>query len=294
MCKKPFLCAPVGLKSSAPILSEGAREALTPHPCGKCMHCRFNKAREWTNRIMLETLVHEESTFVTLTYHDDFLPCDGSLIPKEMTDFIKRLRARIEPIKIRYFGVGEYGEKSERPHYHLIIFGIGPQYEEVIRKAWPYGFVMAGDVTRGSARYCTGYVVKGWRESLYEGKEKLNGRHPEFMRCSKMGGGLGYGAVLQIAEKLKGKKLDRVVREVRIGRKKYPLGRYLTDKLADLLEYDFNKREMEYYEFQKGIFDKHLTDNGGAIYVDRIFEEDRIKRLQQVKRNKIYKQRRSV
>lgn len=37
--------------------------------------------------------------------------------------FFKRLRKWYGK-PIRYFGTGEYGSKTQRPHYHFIIFGL--------------------------------------------------------------------------------------------------------------------------------------------------------------------------
>ena len=42
--------------------------------CGQCKGCRVNKRRQWTHRILLESMCHESSAFVTLTYDNDHLP----------------------------------------------------------------------------------------------------------------------------------------------------------------------------------------------------------------------------
>ena len=74
---------------------------------------------------MIEAGQHTDNAFVTLTYADDQLPDGNSLCPEDVTKFLKRLRKRIDPVKIRYFLCGEYGEGStSRPHYHLILFGL--------------------------------------------------------------------------------------------------------------------------------------------------------------------------
>jgi len=90
--------------------------------CGQCIHCRANRRREWVLRILLELEKHEFNTFLTLTYDDVHLPGDQSLQPKHLTDFFKRLRKKVE-YPIRYYAVGEYGEETERPHYHIALFG---------------------------------------------------------------------------------------------------------------------------------------------------------------------------
>lgn len=65
--------------------------------CGQCNPCRINRRRLWTHRIMLESLKHGDSSFVTLTY--ETLPSDGSLVPKDLQNFMKYLRMRVSPKK---------------------------------------------------------------------------------------------------------------------------------------------------------------------------------------------------
>lgn len=95
-------------------------------PCGKCYACRLNYAKAWADRCLMESLQYDENYFVTVTYNDDFVPhaSNGHLTlePKDITDFIKRLRS--DGHEFRYFYCGEYGSKSWRPHYHLIMFGL--------------------------------------------------------------------------------------------------------------------------------------------------------------------------
>ena len=77
-------------------------------PCGQCIECRLQYARDWANRCMLEAQYHDENWFLTLTYDDDHLPdrhelvnCDtGEIVPSpivslnkdELSSFMKRLR----------------------------------------------------------------------------------------------------------------------------------------------------------------------------------------------------------
>lgn len=43
-------------------------------PCGKCVGCRLDYAKQWANRLMLELQYHKEAYFVTLTYDDEHVP----------------------------------------------------------------------------------------------------------------------------------------------------------------------------------------------------------------------------
>lgn len=104
-------------------------------PCGHCIGCRLKYSKVWADRCMAESRYHDSNLFLTLTYNDDHLPVpheleDGSLSPvhplvkRDVQLFIKRLRRKLPDQKIRYFLCGEYGSKSMRPHYHLILFGL--------------------------------------------------------------------------------------------------------------------------------------------------------------------------
>lgn len=93
--------------------------------CGKCYECKQERARNWTYKIFLEALNHKQKCFITLTYKN-VRKNKNQLNKKELQDFIKRLRRRIEPKKIKIFTAGEYGEAKGRPHYHLIILGYAP------------------------------------------------------------------------------------------------------------------------------------------------------------------------
>lgn len=122
----------------------------------------------------MEKQLHDEACFITLTYSDEFLPEYGTLVRKHLTDFFKRLRKSLEPKKVRYFAVGEYGDLSGRPHYHVILFGHDFSEDRKIYKngrhplfqskalsdLWPFGFANFGTVTFESAAYCARYCLK--------------------------------------------------------------------------------------------------------------------------------------
>lgn len=147
-------------------------------PCRKCAHCRRQRAIEWKTRLLHELAYWENAVFLTLTYHPECMPEDLSVDKTELQRWLKRLRRRIEPRKVRYYAVGEYGEKFGRPHYHAIVFGlqacgscwsccqkgIGPDRPsadcEVIRDTWNLGFVDVEDVTAASIGYVCGYIEK--------------------------------------------------------------------------------------------------------------------------------------
>lgn len=95
--------------------------------CGVCLYCQQQYSKGWATRLMLESKLHNESCFVTLTYNDANLPYNNSLQKRDVQLFIKRLRKKLAPKKIRYFLTGEYGGRKGRAHYHLVIFGYVPK-----------------------------------------------------------------------------------------------------------------------------------------------------------------------
>lgn len=135
-------------------------------PCGHCIPCRVAHSREWSTRLMCEKLYHKKCCFLTLTYDNEHLPKDYSLVPQHLSKFWKDVRN--DGFKVKYYSCGEYGDKFKRPHYHAIVFGLGQEDENYIRETWSRGFVYCGTVTYDSCRYCGDYVMK-----KYNGKKKI-------------------------------------------------------------------------------------------------------------------------
>ena len=136
----------------------------TPYPCGQCLTCRINQRRIWTARLCLEDQANGPGLFVTLTYDDENVP--NRLEKGHVQKYFRSLRKRGN--EFRYFAVGEYGEQTLRPHYHLLLFRkcensycewpIG--FEQDISQCWKFGFTFTGTVSRFAAQYCAGYVTK--------------------------------------------------------------------------------------------------------------------------------------
>ena len=291
MCRQPYMKRPTGIKKTDVIMSHDARLAATPFGCGQCLPCRINKAREWTHRLLLEQTMHGDSCFITLTYMDEHLPIGYNLKPTDLTNFLKKLRRAIEPQRIRYFAVGEYGDNSWRPHYHLAIFGLGIFYHNLIMETWGKGFIQMGDLNKDSARYMVGYCTK---KMTNKKDTRLQGRYPEFMRCSKQKGGLGAGAVQKVADQLKKEKYFdiKILREFVYGKKKMPLGRYLSMKLAERIGVSELDLKMELWAHQEEIFEQHLKDD--EVYYNNVQEEKQSERLSQEKKQQIFKQRKQI
>ena len=294
LCLKPYVKQGVGITQKMVVLSEEARAAATPFPCGKCINCRINKARVWTNRLLLEQISMPVSCFVTLTYDDEHMPEGMNLKPEDMTLFLKRLRYYVSPAKIRYYYAGEYGDRSQRPHYHAALFGIGYDHQDIIMKSWedrngkPIGYIMVGDLTEQSARYICGYVIKGWNKNA---KKQLKGRVPEFARMSRKPG-IGGVAAVRIGYKLRDKNVG-IRTEFQIGNKKLPLGKYMSERIGKMQK-DVSREtwEVNFWKYQQELFELYMDEEN--IMLDNLNKEWYGKRRRAEKRNKLLNRRNKI
>lgn len=149
----------------SPFFTVSDNSRLVGFPCGKCPVCLQKRANEWSLRISLESRMYEDIAFVTLTYSNETLYSD-KLIPSHLSSFMKRLRTYVMRSgflgKLRFYGVGEYGDRRGRPHFHVVIFGLPQRFWSSIRDAWNGSIV---DIQKprtvdAVASYVAGYVVK--------------------------------------------------------------------------------------------------------------------------------------
>lgn len=134
--------------------------------CGRCFTCRLLRTYEWAQRLADEALDYARPPlFVMLSYAPEHLPANGLLDSRDLTLFFKRLRKNVD-LKFKYYAVGEYGSRKERPHYHVIFFGLDMRHRQQIFDAWGKcldedGHYLCEPVrsTRGY-KYVAGYVRK--------------------------------------------------------------------------------------------------------------------------------------
>lgn len=254
--------------------------------CGRCLPCRTSQKRIWQSRIMLETKDHVENTFATLTYDEKTMPPSGSLDPNHSKDFLKRLRKHLEPTKIRYFLVGEYGGENKRPHYHAALFNYPncsygrSRYSkhhhrccnscDTIKHIWGRGIIHLGDITPESSAYIAGYTTK---KLTNETDPSLRHLHPEFSRMSRRPG-IGADLMHDVADSLLQHCTDHqgrytshdVPTELRSGKQTLPLGRFLRRKLRQYVGRDPNAPQEtldqmahQMYALRKIAFDNSLS-----------------------------------
>lgn len=169
--------------------------------CGKCQNCIIKKKEN------IEFLAKKEAikcyergqgcSFTTLTYNEENLPISKdekgnphiTLIKKDVSDFIKRVRADKSyykdkmPLKILY--CGEYGRIRGRSHYHIINLGLTDvEAEKYTRKKWSYGLCDNGPLGAGGIRYCTDYMQKAQLTSFTKLKMEALKIEPPFLHHS--------------------------------------------------------------------------------------------------------------
>lgn len=169
----------------------------TTRPCGQCIDCRLDKAREWAIRCKHEASTHEKNCVVTLTYSDENLPPGGSIQPLAGPEFMKTLRdyerykrqkeymAWHPDYAIKTYGCAEYGcndprcgrawcTHNMRPHYHIILFNHefedkklakvedGKYYytSDILEQHWGKGGCQIMDMNFETAAYVARYVTK--------------------------------------------------------------------------------------------------------------------------------------
>jgi hypothetical protein len=94
-------------------------------------------------------------------------------------------------LNIRYFGCGEYGSTTQRPHYHFIYFGL-PEFpdqrllnvrsvgsdkvrlytSEILQGLWTHGMVSIGEVNSASISYVARYTTKKFRSSWLDDSDR--------------------------------------------------------------------------------------------------------------------------
>lgn len=202
-------------------------------PCGHCIGCRLDYSRSWADRMMLELEAYKgKAVFITLTYNNEHLPpsyadddsiLGATLYKRDLQLFLKRLRKMYPEKVLRFYASGEYGSLG-RPHYHLILFGLGledfpenhkifhgknelgqPYYEvSEIQRAWssysyvlkngkiervaePIGYVCVATVSWQTCAYVSRYVMK----KVYHGEQAFIDMYdlqPEFSLMSRRPG----------------------------------------------------------------------------------------------------------
>lgn len=167
-------------------------------PCGKCPVCISRRAIEWATRCKHEISLHNQNSFITLTYNDDNLRSE-EIVYDDFQKFMKRLRKRYPNNNIRYIVSCEYGTNKKRPHFHAIIFGYNPKNQEYLRttpkgfklyksdelsKLWKKGFHSIGQANEKTAYYIAKYSLSNSKHEIIREESGEIIELCDYMRCS--------------------------------------------------------------------------------------------------------------
>lgn len=267
--------------------------------------------------------MHDSSAFVTLTYADESLPSDGSVSVVEMQKLIRRMRKEVAPKKFRYFVVGEYGDRTWRPHYHAVFFGLEGCYRgrtdhrkkvcclpcEFFRLMWRKGRIESGPLNSDTADYIGGYTCKKLttakdiaRIVQKTGNLAIKSLRPEFARMS-LRPGIGALVVPDVALSIK-KALPSgsfvIPSVLKHGKKARPLGRYLKRLICEKLGFDpkaESEKNISSFEFEmRELYEKVLSnpENCSLSLAAIVEKQNKQKVLNLESRQKLYGKRRKL
>lgn len=238
-----------------------------PVPCGKCPDCKGRKTSGWSFRLMQQDRIAMSSQFVTLTYDTDHVPITRngfmSLQKRDLQLFFKRLRklqsadpASASMPGIKYYAVGEYGGKTNRPHYHIILFNA---ILDLIPRAWQLGTIHYGKVSGASVGYTLKYMMK-------EGKIPMHRNDDRMKEFSLMSKGLGENYLSENMVKWHHDDLDNRMYVTTDQGQKVSMPRYYKQKVYTEME----RKRIAYFAVKKAI-EKQLDHerNMREIHGDR-------------------------
>lgn len=281
-CLEPIsICNPKGLS---------AADRITV-PCGKCAACLQNRRGEWTTRLKIELEDATSAFFITLTYNEDHVTYgDGgpTLVKSDLQKFLKRLRKFIEPYKIRYYAVGEYGTTTNRPHYHIILFNLPVDKIDNVRKAWSdkqgqeIGHIDVGTVTGGSIHYVTKYHINK--------NISPDGVQPSFCLMSRQPA-IGYRYVEKYGVNHRNRP-DRAYILER-GGEKLRLPRIYKDKLYTSLQREkiriLNQKRLDQIDETEKIEEHYRNNPGVNYYYYKDLQKENFQKSSKIKVNKLNK-----
>lgn len=250
-------------------------------PCGHCKLCRIAEYREWALRCWLEACEYDSNQFITLTYDEENEPKSG-VCRTEITRFMhnvrEHFRRKLKHNGIRFYACGEYGKKTKRSHYHILLFNCPPfgdekKYKTTKRKhtlyisetlshLWGKGFCTIGTVTRQSCDYVARFRLKN-----FDINQCL------LFHCMSTQKGIGYDYLVR--------NLNRIIAEDKIhvtGNIVAKLPRFYDRKIAELIGQERFEKELAIprYEKARARIAEEMARTGLSeeeIYLNRVEQE---------------------
>lgn len=252
-------------------------------PCGVCADCLKERSRQWAIRILKEAEQYKNNAFITFTYDDEHLPADRNLISDEISKFNKKLKTYLKRegynSDFRFYGVGEYGSTTARPHYHVIYFNFPVLRDleyykasengdllfnsEWLNSVWSKGFCVIGSVDVGSASYVARYCDKKRMLSKSQKEELIKkGIVPEFSVMSRRPG-IGANYLERVLE-----NVNNGIYTIAYKDNNFSLPKYYSDKVKELVgedvlfKYQENKMLSQYIKINNDLV---LSDRVGSV-----------------------------
>lgn len=266
-------------------------------PCGKCLACHIKQKEEWSMRVLHELYSHSDYSFITLTYADDSLPVNATLRKDHLQKFFKRLRSDLKrhkfDIKLKYFACGEYGTLNNRPHYHIILYGLGlnDYHKQIIMDNWPYCDWTQPSIKKGafglvenaSIRYVAKYIHSKYNGEKEKEVYKKTGRISPF-RLLSQGIGENYCYTLK----------DKIIRDgyITMSGKKVSIPRYylkkleLNDDVIENIKKNAEYKSAEYTEKLTGInIDENIMYKNLSAEINLVDYYKKVNRHREVYKN---------
>lgn len=161
-------------------------------PCGHCEECRAFQRDQYACLCTLAAKQLGTMHFYTLTYRDSTVPVspDGvlSLRRADVQAELKRFRAALvrkygHTVRFKMTFFGEYGDRTHRPHYHLLTFGLNDDQANMLADSWRdhFGFVHLDSIPFLNPDGSPAFVKVALYVSKYTAKQDVI---PDFIRGS--------------------------------------------------------------------------------------------------------------
>jgi len=243
-------------------------------PCGKCQGCLRRWRRAWVGRMLTEAAALGESSFITLTYENDplrFHPETDTWTPSLEKSHVKnwqrcvRRKATPQGLPSRFFIAGEYGSKNGHPHYHVILFGIGPTWKNHFEGCWTHGFQSWFLASAKSMAYVAKYCLKHARDPELERLRAMEWGDVETTRISQepfrmfsRNPPIGAALATKVAASLSRPGLPQALLEAeknlkgefKVGTDTYPIARTIRNRL--------DKELGDTYDLPEGLRDQMM------------------------------------
>lgn len=170
------------------------KKGITTFDCGGCPECLSVRSNRIALKCMAESQLHVSNLMCTLTYDQFERDGAGRIIGEKPVDrtrhvcvrdvqlFLKRLRKWCDKRglrNIKYYVCSEYGKRTGRAHYHILLFGVSFSdmffykkskrgnliyMSETLTKLWRNGIctIDSKNLNGSIARYCSKYAAKDY------------------------------------------------------------------------------------------------------------------------------------